>query len=335
MQDPPRVETNREAAPATMDRRQLRYFRQVAADGSFTVASARLHVAQPALSRQIRKLEDELGTALLLRGRDGVKLTPSGVRLLEYAQRILQEFDEAVAELTGGPAERRVLRFGAPPSLGDLIFARIAELYSGHRSVRVLPVDVWSRDVPERLRDGRLDLAIITHPQPDPGIALTPLMTEPVYLIGPRDAETVPIDGFAALARIPLICMSRDHGQRLWLEQLARAHGIALTIRIETESTGGMTTMVAQGLGFAVLPLGGVQREVANGHLSATLIPGLRITRHLALLASRRVNPELRELVALVRGETARLGRSGIESYLSGRPADRRPDKRPRAKAGA
>jgi LysR family transcriptional regulator, nitrogen assimilation regulatory protein len=292
-----------------MDYRQLRYFRQIVADGSFTRAADRLHVAQPALSRQVKKLEAEFGVNLLIRSREGVKLTPAGILLQEYAQRILQEFEAARAALVGVHGQRLVLRMGAPPSMGEVMFARLAQHYRKHQTVRLLPMDVWSRDVPERLRDGRLDIAIVTHPQLDPKISLTSLLTEPIYLIGPRHAKIGPIKNFASLAGIPLICMSADHGQRLWLEQLACDHGIKLKVQIETESAGGMVTMAAQGLGFALLPIGAVRRDAPSRRLRAVPIPGINVTRYMALHSGRPISAELQELILLIRAEINRFKR--------------------------
>lgn len=299
-----------------MDNRQLRYFRKVVEEGSFTLASQGLNVAQPALSRQIKRLEVELGVKLLERGRGGVRMTPSGALLLEYAQRILREFDEAFDVLTKqGSKSRRTLRFGAPPSIGTLVFPRIVALYNRNRKVRLLTVDAWSRDVPDRLRDGRLDVAIITHPLPKQAMRLEALMTEPVYLIGPGNASVKAIKDFRALENIPLIGMSREHGQRVWLEQLASDHGIKLKVDIEAESTSGMLTMVAQRLGFAVLPIGGVKNDVAEGRLCARPIPGVHVTRYLALPIGRPISTDLSELTERVRIELKSLGRLGSNRY--------------------
>ena len=300
-----------------MDNRQLRYFRKVVEEGSFTLASKVLHVAQPALSRQIKRLEIELGVELLERGRGGVRMTRSGALLLEYAQRILREFEEAFDVITKqGPKSRRILRFGAPPSIGNLVFPRIVALYNRDHKVRLLTADVWSRDVPDRLRDGRLDVAIITHPLPDQALSLEALMTEPVYLIGPGGSSVKAIKDFRALENIPLIGMSREHGQRVWLEQLASDYGIKLKVDIEAESTSGMLTMVAQGLGFAVLPIGGVKNDVAEGRLSAKPIPDIHVTRYLALPVGRPISTELSELIKRVRIELTSLGRLGSGRYL-------------------
>jgi LysR family nitrogen assimilation transcriptional regulator len=300
-----------------MDNRQLRYFRKIVEEGSFTLASEGLHVAQPALSRQIKRLEVELGVELLERSRGGVRMTPSGALLLEYAQRILREFDEAFDALTKeGSKSRRVLRFGAPPSIGNLVFPKLAALYNRNRKVRLLTVDVWSRDVSDRLHDGRLDVAIITHPLPKQAIRLEALMTEPVYLIGPGDASIKPLKDFRALEKIPLIGMSREHGQRVWLEQLASDYGIKLKVDIEAESTSGMLTMVAEHLGFAVLPIGGVKNDVAEGRLCAKPIPGVHVTRYLALPIGRPISMDLSELTKRVRIELKLLGRIGSDRYI-------------------
>jgi DNA-binding transcriptional LysR family regulator len=109
------------------------------------------------------------------------------------------------------------------------------------------------------------------------------------------------------LGKIPLIGMSHEHGQRVWLEQLASDHGIKLKVEIEAESTSGMITMVAQRLGFAVLPIGGVKNEVAAGWLCATPIPDIRVTRYLALPPQRPISKDLKALVEQIRLEVTSL----------------------------
>ena len=113
-----------------MDLRQFRYFGQVARRENFRKASEDLRVAQSALTRQIQLLERELGFLLFDRVKRGVRLTAAGQRLLERSQHILGEVDrlketlQIAAHVPSGPAS-----LAAPPSIGRLLFARIAMIF--------------------------------------------------------------------------------------------------------------------------------------------------------------------------------------------------------------
>ena len=143
-----------------MELRHLRYFIAVAAHGSFNRAAKILHLTQPALSRQVKDLEEELGVPLLVRGQNTVKLTESGDLFYEEAREVIARANEAVQRVRG--AERReTLRIGYAPSMIAGIMSVVLEKFqSTAPRVRVELTDLSSREINELAGEGRLDLVI-------------------------------------------------------------------------------------------------------------------------------------------------------------------------------
>src|SRR6266513_3808012 len=151
-----------------MELQQLRYFVAVAGTGKFTAAARDLHVAQPSISKQVRKLEDELGAVLLERRRTGVALTDAGAILLPWAKRMLADLDGARSEVAGlATLERGRLSVGATPSLSTVLLPRVlAAFHAEHPGITLSVVEAGSRDLVERLGSGDLDLALVILPVP-------------------------------------------------------------------------------------------------------------------------------------------------------------------------
>src|ERR1043165_668195 len=142
---------------------QLRYFIAVTDTKHFTRAAELAGVAQPSLSKQVLRLEAELGTPLFSRVRGNVTLTPAGEALLPIARRILADVDTArheVAALVG--LRRGRLRVGATPSLCASVFADVlAQFQQAYPGIRLLVEEGGSRDLSRSLLRGDLDLALI------------------------------------------------------------------------------------------------------------------------------------------------------------------------------
>lgn len=150
-----------------MELRHLRYFIAVAAHGSFNRAAKILHLTQPALSRQVKDLEEELDVPLLVRGQNTVKLTESGDLFYEEAREVIARANEAVQRVRGA-ARRETLRIGYAPSMIAGIMSTVLEKFqSTAPRVRVELTDLSSREINELAGEGRLDLVI------SPGIAVT------------------------------------------------------------------------------------------------------------------------------------------------------------------
>lgn len=269
-----------------MDVRQLRYFVEVVTAKSFTRAAEMIHVAQPALGFQVRKLEEELGVRLLVRHSRGVHPTEAGEVLLRHAHSILRQVEHAkqeVKDLSGPP--RGTVSVGITPTasalLATMLVQRCSRAYPG---VSLNLVEGLSEEVMSWLIANRVDMGFTYNPDAARSVRSEPLMTEELYLVSKRggegDATTI---GFSSLSKFPLIMPSRTRGTRELIERAAAEHGIELKIAFEIDSVGTTRELVESGLGHSVLPIGAVREDVRSGRLVAALIVRPRLSRTLYL----------------------------------------------------
>jgi LysR family hydrogen peroxide-inducible transcriptional activator len=167
---------------------QLRYFYAVAKAGSFTRAAEREHVAQPSLSQQVRKLEDELGARLFDRLGRRVRLTSFGRTFLPRAQAILRELSDAkqeIEEMTG--VERGQVVVGAIPTIAPYFLPnRLASFSLRYPAIQVSVVEEITRVLLERLQDATIDMALLALPVVGDHFVCRELLREPLYLVVPR-----------------------------------------------------------------------------------------------------------------------------------------------------
>jgi len=240
-----------------MNLKQLEYFVRVAELGSFSKAALILNIAQPALSRQVRLLETDLHVTLLTRTGRGVVLTEAGKRLFDHSIGILQLVARATEDIEAArdiPAGRIVI--GLPPSMGRVLTLPLVE---GFRrtlpKARLVIVEGLSTHLTEWIATGRVDLGLVLTPEPNPAIEVTPLLDEPLGLIGPareKAGRSAPI-AFAELTRYPLILPERNHALRKLLESQAAQSSLKLDVGLEVSSVQSILDLVAAGYGYAVL----------------------------------------------------------------------------------
>lgn len=247
-----------------MELKQLEYFRHVAELGSFTRAAAYLSVVQPALSRQVLKLEAELGQSLFERNGRGVVLTEAGGRLLEHARGILTQVGRARQDLEdqrNGDSGHFAL--GLPPSLGRSVTVPLVSAFARslpHASL--VTVEGLSAYILEWLSMGRVDAALVYNAAETPGVELTPLLDEPLYLVAPRSRRMPAARkslSLAELAEHPLVIPGRPHAMRMSVENALAQVGRKITVAHEIECIPAVIDLVRQGHGFAVLPLHAVR----------------------------------------------------------------------------
>jgi DNA-binding transcriptional LysR family regulator len=298
-----------------MDIRQLRTFVHVAELGSFSKAAERLHIAQPALSRQIRLLEAELKAPLLLRHGRGVALTDAGAVFLDRAAGILRQIEQARADVAAEAGEvTGQVSIGLPPSVGLVLTGPLAEDFRRVcPKVRLKIVEGVGGFVHEWMMGGRLDIGVLYQPGPSRHLETTPLWSENLYLFaaaaaGLDPARPVPL---SSLSRHPLILPSPGHGLRGLLERHAARHEIELHVEIEADAMRIQKDLAARGLGYSVLPFAAVAAEVESGLLSAAPIATPAIPRRVVLAypADRPVSRAARllgeRLITVVRGMLA------------------------------
>ena len=248
-----------------MELQQLRYFVRVAETGKFTAAARDLHVAQPSISKQVRKLEAELGAVLLERRKTGIALTDAGAILLPWAKRVLGDLDGArseVASLTS--LERGRLSVGATPSVSTVLLPRVlAAFHSEHPGITINVVEAGSRDLVDRLASGVLDLALVILPVPRAELFETvPLIREELVLAVAKKhplarRKTVRVSD---LRGVPLVMFRDGYDLRSATITACEQAGFHPTFAIEGAEMDGVLRMAAVGIGVAVVPSMVVER---------------------------------------------------------------------------
>ncbi len=292
-----------------MDLKQLEYFRHVAELGSFTRAAAFLSVVQPALSRQVRQLEIELGQNLFDRNGRGVVLTEAGTRLLEHTRGILMQVGrarQALEDQRNGDSGHVVL--GLPPSLGRSVTVPLVKAFGRQLpNASLATVEGLSAYMLEWLNVGRVDCALVYNAPASPGVDLQPLLDDQLFLIAPRTAKparkTRKSISLAELADHPLIIPSRPHSIRMSVENALAGVGRKIRVAHEIECIPAVIDLVRQGHGFAVLPLNAVKSTEWGAAVSVKpiLAPVLKTSLSLATSSQRPRSPLLRKAIDLIR----------------------------------
>ena len=297
-----------------MDFRDLRYFRAVAEQGSYSRAAEILHISQPALSRAIQRLEQDLEVSLFDRHGHGARLTDSGKALAERADGLIRQLDQARAEVRGGVEEPSgVLDFAVPPGAATYLVPPIVNaIQSRYPNVFLRIHEGFSGQLTDWVLRGQVDIACIHDPAPMRGVVVTPLVDEEIFLVGrdqPKERRTI---GFRSLNAIPLILPSRDHSLRKLVDRLVSEHGIELDLRAEVDGQPIIKLLLREGLGSALLTWGAIGDEVARGELVAHRFrPSLRWP--LTLVERRDASPSKPHavLVSTVRSVAANLTKAG------------------------
>jgi LysR family nitrogen assimilation transcriptional regulator len=292
-----------------MDLKQLEYFRHVAELGSFTRAASFLSVVQPALSRQVRQLEAELGQNLFDRNGRGVVLTHAGTRLLEHTRGILLQVGRARQELEeqrNGDSGHLVL--GLPPSLGRSVTVPLVKAFGQQLpNASLATVEGLSAYMLEWLNVGRLDCALVYNAPDSPSLDIQPLLDDQLFLIAPRAVNAVrkarKSITLAELADYPLIIPSRPHSIRMSVENALAGVDRKIRVAHEIECIPAVIDLVRQGHGFGVLPLNAVRstpwcEEVL---VKPILAPTLKTSLSLATSAQRPKSPLMRKAIHVIR----------------------------------
>jgi DNA-binding transcriptional LysR family regulator len=288
--------------------RQLEYFRAVARELNFTRAAESLHIAQPALSQQIRKLERQLGLALFERDNHRVEITPAGAALLDHADRVLSDLATVEEEMLGWAAGTRGrIRLGAAQGLA----VQLAHLLAGFcRAYPAVDVELREETTEEMVADlhaGRLDAATLAAlPAPDDGrLASHPLRPEPLVLVAaaasPLARERVPV---VALDGADLVLYGPGSAVREVILSALSAAGATPRVRFETREYRTARVLASLGLAVAVLPRS-VAAEPGPPVRVARLHPEPVWTPALAWRASRNPSPALAAFLELVIRETS------------------------------
>jgi LysR family nitrogen assimilation transcriptional regulator len=308
-----------------MELRSLHYFVRIAELGSITRAAAHLHVAQPALTRHVQRLEDELNVALFTRANRGVRLTEAGQKLLDGASRILRDIERTGDEIRAQDAHPsgKIILGVTPtlcPVLAPELFARMRRDYP---MIELKIMHAGMVRLEEFVIDGRVDIALLSELSRSRLIVSTRLAEEEMVLVtrpGARPAGTVSGDELRAT---PLIL---GDGLRAAMDALLAGLGIELTVDTELNDHETIRLMVQQGAGAAVLPLSSVSKECARGLIEAHRITETGVFRTLALgvRASRNASLARDAVARTIRAMIDEMERERRLAMEIKRPAPRR-----------
>ncbi len=240
-----------------MDLKQLRYFLTVAQLGGFTRAAHQLHVAQPAVSMGVRKLEDQLGLQLFQRTERQVRLTDEGVRLQRHAQRILQAVDDAaleMAELKG--LSQGEVRVGIPSMLGSYFFPPILMAFRHcYPELKLTVIEGGTWQLQQMLERGELDLGVIVAEfVPAELQTRTFLQAQMLVTVG-KEHPFTQLDAVspAQFFREELVMFKEGYFHRKIVDRLASQCGLEPDIGFETNLIPLIKSIVQQGFGISTL----------------------------------------------------------------------------------
>lgn len=293
---------------AAMNLRDLRYLVALADHRHFGRAAAACFVSQPTLSTQIRKLEEELGVSLVERAPRKVMLTPAGREAAERARRIVAEVEQMkeAARRSQDP-QAGTVRLGLFPTLGPYLLPHVIPgLRARFPQLELLLVEEKSDVLLARLRDGRLDAAILALPVEDEQLHVEPLFSEPFVLAVPDRHP------FAARTRLALddladqrlLLLEDGHCLREQALDVCQLSGAHEKSEFRATSLETLRQMVAANVGMTLLPMLSVQPPVARSP-DIRLLPfeGDPPRREIAMLwrRSSAMDGFLRQLAALFR----------------------------------
>jgi DNA-binding transcriptional LysR family regulator len=263
-----------------MNLQQLITFSAVVSEGSMTAAAEKLFLTQPAVSQQIRNLEEELGVNLLDRGARHARPTAQGQLLYDYAKRIIgltaqaQAAIQAMAEGVQGH-----LRVGTLNSLGlQVVAPTVATLLKHHAKVSIELKYEESNEVFSQLLNGQLDVAVLPEMPGSHGLAGRPLMRDEMWLVASGKDPLLPeaID-FRELDQRPFIRLGEKYESfDKSYKQMLEKTGVRLSTVFESNNIGTLKRVIESGLGWGFLPSHAIKKQVRLGRLSQVEVRDLR-----------------------------------------------------------
>lgn len=292
-----------------MDLRRIEYLIQVAEFGSFSKAATVVGIAQPALGRQVQKLEEDCGVRLLYRHGRGVSLTPEGERLLERVRPLMRQLEAVATDLQDERASPSgLVTIGMTPTICNMLGLHlITAVQKAYPRLRVNVISGYSGYIHEWLMDARLDLAILHDTRRSQQVTVEHLADAALSLVSapgvlsPAAAKQHSL-ALRHLEGLPLVLPTQNHGLRRTLELAASRAAISLNVQYEVDTLALMKEIVLAGYAHTVLALPAVQKEILAGQLIARRISEPNVETRLVL--AKAANRPLTRAVRVIEQET-------------------------------
>ncbi|MBF0096632.1 MAG: LysR family transcriptional regulator [Magnetococcales bacterium] len=267
---------------------RLRVFHAVAKHLSFTRAAEELDLTQPAITFQIRQLEDHFDTRLFDRHHNRITLTDAGKVALDYAERILElyhETEKSVHEMTG--VTRGLIKLGASTTIGEYLLPTILSGYhERYPDVKVRMTVHNTSQVVRKLEDATIDLGMVEGPVVNNNLMVTRCKEdELVVILPPRSPllqwQEIPLE---QLAGVPFVSREEGSGTRAVVEAILAATKLPygrLNLALELGSTEAVKVAVEGGVGFGIVSLTALNKELRLGTLVMRRIQGMHLMRQL------------------------------------------------------
>ena len=296
--------------PLTM--KHLRYFDSLARHGHFGRAAEACAISQPALSLQMKELEDILGTPLIERGSRQISLTPLGESFAARARDVLRAVDE-LAQL--GQAAKGALtgqlRIGVIPTVAPYLLPGIVQaLTARYPDLDLRPREAVTRRLIDDLTEGRLDAAIVALPVSEPGLSEVPLFAEEFLLVRPRKDAGKPVPSSEMLREMRLLLLEEGHCFRDQALSFCKMSPSVARDMMEGSSLSTLVQMVGAGIGVTLIPQMAVAIEASSAPVTVARLAAPRPSRMIGMVW-RKTNPlaaQLAEAASAVRAAALAAG---------------------------
>ena len=290
--------------PITM--KHLRYFDALARHRHFGRAAEASSISQPALSLQVKELEDILGATLVERGPRQIRLTTLGEDFALRAREVLRSVDElaSLARASSGPLAGR-LRLGIIPTVAPYFLPQlIRHLAERYPDLELRPREAVTPKLVRDLTEGRLDLALVALPVSEPSLAEHPLFEEDFLLVRPKAQQDHPVPTVDALREMPLLLLEEGHCFRDQAISFCKLPPALSGEIMEGSSLSTLVQMVGAGIGVTLIPEMAARIETRSASVAINRLPDPRPSRTIGLVW-RRSNP-LADRFGLMAAQLAR-----------------------------
>src|SRR6201995_4428492 len=291
--------------------RQLRYFDALARHGHFGRAAEACAISQPALSMQIREMEDALGGALLERGARQVALTQFGEELIQRVRDILRSVDE-LGDFARASRDRLAgrLRVGMIPTIAPYLLPKVIEnLARLHPELDIHIRETLTPKLIKEVAEGRLDTAIVALPVSEPSLTEVALFTENFLLVRPGKYKATPVPSSEMLREMRLLLLEEGHCFRDQALSFCNLQSPPPREMLDASSLSTLVQMVGAGIGVTLIPEMAVEVETRSASVSGVRFKNPQPSRTIGMVW-RKTNPlarqlqQISEVVCLSAGKT-------------------------------